>query len=36
MPDGIPALARCTITVLAVVKFKPRETGKSQGLAVTR
>ncbi len=38
MPDGVPALSRFTVTVLAVVKFKPGQGGptKSRGLAVTR
>lgn len=38
MPDGVPELARLTVTVLAVVKFKPGDpaSGKGRGLAVTR
>ena len=35
--DGLPALARFTVTVLAVVKYQPGSgSGKSRGLAVTR
>lgn len=36
MPDGVPALARFTVTVLAVVKLDPGEPKRSGGLAVTR
>jgi hypothetical protein len=37
-PDGVPGLARFTVTVLTVVKLKPGPggAGKSRGLAVTR
>ena len=33
--DGVPALARFTLTVLAVIKLKPGEGGGKSGLAVT-
>ena len=37
LPDGVPALARFTVTVLSVVKFEPGAgEKKNRGLAVTR
>ena len=34
--DGLPGLARFTVTVLAVVKYQPGGDAKTRGLAVTR
>ncbi|QDT14315.1 hypothetical protein [Alienimonas californiensis] len=34
-PDGLPSLSRFTVTVLAVVKFKPGPSGGGSGLVVT-
>ena len=34
-PNGMPGLSRFTVTVLAVVKFKPGPAGGGSGLAVT-
>jgi hypothetical protein len=35
-PDGVPGLARFTVTVLGAIKLEPGRTGRSRGLAFTR